>query len=69
MGWKLNKKGTGVVRDGERSGGLPRPFFSDGKLPPMRDGDNRPLRWNGSDWEIDTARWIEEVNEGKWKPK
>lgn len=34
-------------------------------IPPVRDTLNRPLK-NG---EIDTRKWIDEVNEGKWPPK
>lgn len=35
----------------------------------IRDSLHRPLRWNDKikDYEIDTARWIQEVNDGQWK--
>jgi len=35
----------------------------DNPIPPVRDSMDRPLRPDGF---IDTKKWIEEVNEGKW---
>lgn len=43
-------------------------YFSQ-EQPPVRDTMDRPLTWNGTDWVIDNARLIQEVNEGKWHPK
>jgi hypothetical protein len=61
--WKEHKDGWHKQKNSETRGNAS--YFRQ-TPPPMRDSLGRPMR--NAD-EIDTAKWIEEVNNGEWKPK